>query len=166
MKEGEGEVAVQQSNRNIFSSIANFFKQWEKQISGLMTAVLTTLLVVVVQAGLRGFFGYNLALTILIFSFPGAMFGVMRFGYTFKEATAGCISGAISAIAALAIFTIISTVNLFFYEVENILLLSALGVWWIITSISRGLYRKYENYFIPFLLFVAIPSVWTIFFCR
>ena len=165
MKEEEGEVAVQ-SDQNMLSSIINFFKQWEKQISGLMTAVLTTLLVVVVQTGLRGFFGYNLALTILIFSFPSAMFGVVRFGYTSKEIVAGILCGAVSAIAALAIFAILVTVNLVYYDIENIVLVSAGGVWWILTTMGRGLYRKYENYFIPFLLFVAIPSVWTIFFFR
>ena len=161
----ETEIAAQE-NKNFLSFFANFFKQWEKQITRLMTAVLTTLLTWTFLTGIKDLFGYNTMLAILIFSFPGSMFGIMRFGYTFKEVIAGIISGSVSAIAALAVFMVLVTINLPFFEVENIVLISAFGTWWILTTTSRGLYRKYENYFIPFLLFVAIPSVWTIFFYR
>lgn len=161
----EGEVIVQ-NNQNFFSLLANLFKKHEKQITSLMVFILTTVLFWIVSAGMKGVFGYNLVLTMLICSFPGAMFGVMRFNYTFKEIIAGIISGSVSAIASLAIFALLVTVDLLFFEVENIVLVSSFGVWWILTTIGRAIYRNYENYFIPFFLFISILSVWTIFFYR
>ena len=162
----ETETAVQQSDQNVFFSLANFLKQHEKIVSGVMTAVLMALLMAVVQTGLQDLFGYNLALTILCFALPGALIGPMVFGSTLKEIAAGLISGAVSAIAALAVFALLVTVNLFFFEIEYVVLISALATWGNLMAISYRIYRKYENYFLPFLLFVAIPSVWTIFFFR
>jgi len=159
----DAEFAVQ--NKQGASSI-NFFKQNEKLITRTMVVILTTLLFWIVQNGLRQPFGHNTGLAILITLSLGAIFGSTIIGTTFDKVIAGVIGGAISALVALSVFFLLVSTNIVFFDIENIVLLFGIGTWGILMFINDGLYRNYENYFIPFLLFISVPSLWIIFFLR
>jgi len=158
------ETAAQQSDQNMFSSTANFFKQWEKQITGLMTAILTTLLTWIVWTGLSQPYGHIIGLAVIIISFSGAIFGSIIIGTTFNEVVAGLLSGAVSAITSLASSLLILHTTLIFFDVENLVCIFAVVIWGLLMHMNEGIYRKYENYFIPFLLFILTSSLYIILF--
>ncbi|MCK9272428.1 hypothetical protein M0P65_02675 [Candidatus Gracilibacteria bacterium] len=161
----EVEIGVK-NDQNSSSSIINFLRQNEKLMTRAMVVILTTLLVWIVRAGLHQPFGYNTGLAILITLLLGAIFGSTIIGTTTNKVVAGMLGGGISALVALSVFFLLVSTNIVFFDIENIVLLFGIGVWGVLMFINDGLYRNYESYYIPFLLFISIPSLWIIFFLR